>query len=259
MTPENYIKNPHLEGDDFFWPGNAIGVLMIHGFTATTAEVRPLGKILHEAGYTIAGPLLPGHGTHPDDLNRARWPMWVERVKQSYENLLNHCQTVYVAGESMGGLLTLELASQHPEIAGLFLFAPAIKVPILWTSRLLWPFMKYKSKGLDDGEDDGLAWKGYTVNPLRAAVELHKLQQRVQRKLADIKQPVAIFTGEHDDTIAPDSAEFILQRIGSDVKYHTHLGASGHCVILDHELDQIATQVLSLIATGFAKSNSPTV
>lgn len=257
MTVNNYMKNPHLEGDDFFWQGNNTGILLIHGFTATTAEVRPLAKKLYEAGFTTAGPLLPGHGTHPDDLNRARWSMWVETVKHTYESLLSQCQTVYVAGESMGGLLTLELVRQHPEIAGLFLFAPAIKVPILWTSRLLWPFMKYKSKGFDEGEDDGLAWKGYTVNPLRAAVELHKLQKHIQRNLSLIKQPVAIFTGEHDDTIAPDSAQYILQRIGSDVKYHTHLGASGHCVILDQELDIIAAQVLSLIKTDFADLNSP--
>ena len=254
MTDNHFIKNPHLEGDDFLWTGNSIGVLLIHGFKATTAEVRPLAKKLHDAGYTVSGPLLPGHGTHPDDLNRATWRMWVERVKQSYEKLSAQCHNIYVGGESMGGLLTLELARQHPEINGLFLFAPAIKVKNLWQANILWPFVKYLK---NEDKDDGLPWKGYNVTPVKAAAELHKLQKHVQRRLAEINQPVAIFTGEHDRTIAPDSAQFILENIGSQVKHHHHMGASGHCVILDQERDQIAKHVQALIETGFTAPDSP--
>ena len=65
---QQMILNPHLEGDSFFWEGGEVGILLIHGFTATTAEVRPLAEFLHKNGYTVAGPLLPGHYTKPDDL-----------------------------------------------------------------------------------------------------------------------------------------------------------------------------------------------
>jgi carboxylesterase len=212
-----------------------------------------MAKILHTEGYTVAGPLLPGHGTHPDDLNRANWAMWVEKVKESYEALLSHCQRIYVGGESMGGLLALELARQHPEIKGLFLFAPAIKINNLWTSRILWPFIKYLKK---EDQDDGLPWKGYSVNPVKAAAELHKLQIHVQRRLAEIIQPVVIFTGEFDTTIAPDSAQFLLNNLGSGIKHHYHMANSEHCVILDSERDQIGEHVLRLIRTGFGKDKS---
>jgi len=36
------IKNPHLEGSPFFWEAGPIGILLAHGFSAITAEVRPL-------------------------------------------------------------------------------------------------------------------------------------------------------------------------------------------------------------------------
>ncbi|HOM66973.1 MAG TPA: alpha/beta fold hydrolase [Brevefilum fermentans] len=256
MTNSNFIKNPHLDGDDFFWQGNRTGILLIHGFTATTAEVRLLAKKLHEEGFTVAAPLLPGHGTDPEDLNRATWPMWVEKVKQFYEKLIPHCDRIYVGGESMGGLLALELARQHPEIRGLFLFAPALKVKNLWLTRILWPFIKYLVK---EDKDDGLAWKGYTVQPLRGAAELHKLQKHIWRNLPKIAQPVVIFTGENDTTIAPQSAGLILEKIGSKVKYHFHLVNSGHCVILDRELDEIYDHMLRLIETDFTKDpSSPT-
>ena len=139
MSENDFIKNPHLEGSDFYWSGNQIGVLMIHGFTATTAEVRLIAKRLHQAGFTVAGPLLPGHGTHPDDLNQARWPMWLEKVKSFYDKLVKNCSQIFVIGESMGALLALELAAQHPEIMGLMLFAPAMKVNRLWLAPLLAP------------------------------------------------------------------------------------------------------------------------
>lgn len=247
MTHNPYLKNPHLEGGDFYWEGNQTGILLIHGFTATTAEVRPLAEILHQAGYTTAGPLLPGHGTHPDDLNRATWRMWMEKVKQAYQHLAGNCQRVFVVGESMGSLLSLELARQHPEIAGLLLFAPAIKIynPWLpWLSHVLWPFVKYLDK---KGKKDDLPWKGYNVNPVKAGTELHKLQLHVQRNLPKIYQPLVVFTGEHDRTIALDSGQFILDTVSSEVKQLIHMNDSGHCVILDHEIDQVAEHVLDFI------------
>jgi carboxylesterase len=247
MNDNPYIRNPHLPGDDFFWEGNSTGILLIHGFTATTAEVRPLAEKLHTAGYTTAGPLLPGHGTYPDDLNRAVWGMWVEKVKRTYEMLAKRCPRIFIGGESMGGLLALELARQHPEAAGIFLFAPAIKVSGMWRARILWPFIKHFKKS---DKDDGLPWKGYNVYPVKAGAELHKLQKHIQRKLPSISQPVVVFTGEHDHTIAPDAGQFILDQVSSEVKHLIHMTDSGHCIILDRELDQVAEHVLAFMAQG---------
>jgi carboxylesterase len=254
MTHNPYLKNPHLEGGDFYWEGNQTGILLIHGFTATTAEVRPLAEILHQAGYTTAGPLLPGHGTHPDDLNRATWRMWMEKVKQAYQHLAGNCQRVFVVGESMGSLLSLELARQHPEIAGLLLFTPVIKINNPWSpwlSHVLWPFVKYLEK---KGKKDDLPWKGYTVNPVKGVAELHKLQKRIQKGLKDITQPIIVFTGEHDRTIAPDSAQIILDKVNSQIKQHFHMDDSGHCIILDHEIDQVAEHSLDFLKAVLSES-----
>lgn len=244
MAQNEFMKNPQLEGDDFLWPGNHIGVLLIHGFTATTAEVRPMAEKLNQAGFTTSGVLLPGHGTHPDDLNRATWQMWLQKVKQHYEELLRQCQRIFVIGESMGALLAIELAAQHPEIAGVILFAPAIKVDKLWTSRFLALFKPYLKK---TSEDDGLLWKGYNVYPLNASAEMLKLQKHAQKQLPKIKQPVLVFTGEYDRTIAPESAEIVLQGIQSTIKKHIHLAESAHCILLDRDLDQAFKEVKTFI------------
>jgi Esterase/lipase len=61
------FQNPQLKGKSIYWPGNATGVLLIHGFTATTAEVRLLADAFKKQGLTVSAPLLPGHGTSPQD------------------------------------------------------------------------------------------------------------------------------------------------------------------------------------------------
>ena len=80
--------------------------------------------ILHQQGYTVAGPLLPGHHTRPEDANRYRWRDWVCAVEESYQQLTAHCQRVVIGGESMGALLALYLASEHPEAAATLAYAP---------------------------------------------------------------------------------------------------------------------------------------
>ncbi|MBG0788656.1 MAG: alpha/beta fold hydrolase, partial [Anaerolineaceae bacterium] len=235
MLDNGYMRNDHLDGEDFHFQGNDTGILLLHGFTATTTEVRLIGDKLHQAGYTVAAPLLPGHGTDPDDLNHATWQMWLEKVKTFYEMLARECNRVFVVAESMGSLLALELAVQHPEIKGLLLFAPAIKVHKLWLASFVAPFKKYLAKS---SEDDGLPWKGYNVYPVRASVEMLKLQQQARKHLAKVTPPTLLFTGEHDHTLTDDAAEIVLEGLGSKEKGLIHLAESPHCILLDGELDQ---------------------
>lgn len=248
-----YIKNPELAGETFFWVGNQTGILLIHGFTATTAEVRLIAERLHQEGYTTAAPLLPGHGTHPEDLNHVTWQMWLERVKESYEEILHQCDKVFVIGESMGALLAVEIAAQHPEVAGLMLFSPAIKVKNLWFARFLAPFQTYREK---TGKDDGLAWKGYKVHPLKASVELLKLQKHTRKQLKKINQPVLLVTGDLDHTIAPNSAELILDDIQSKIKHHIRMKESTHCILLDKELD-LAYRYVTAFMSDLSLTNHP--
>jgi carboxylesterase len=203
-----------------------------------------MAEKLHQDGFTVTAPLLPGHGTHPDDLNRATWEMWLEKTKLFYEKCTRVCNRTFVIAESMGALLAIELGAQHPEIAGLMLFAPALKVKDLWLSPLLAPFKKYLNKS---GKDDGLPWKGYTVYPLKASVELLKLQKHAQKQLPKITQPTLVFTGEQDQTISEDSADIILNNINASYKKHTHMEHSPHCILLAEELDLAYQQVKDFI------------
>ena len=71
----------------FFLEGGPSGALLIHGFTGSPPEMRLVGQYLHERGLTVSAPLLPGHGTSADDLNRCRWSDWTGRAQAALAEL----------------------------------------------------------------------------------------------------------------------------------------------------------------------------
>ena len=236
------LVNAHLEGDSFFWEGGPVGVLLLHGLTATTAEVRPLARLLHEKGYTVAGPLLPGHGTTPADLNRATWRDWVWEAEQSYQHLATVCDQVFVGGESTGAVVALYLASKYEEISGILAYSPAIqlalppaKIAQLYLSA---PFIEAVPK---QHPRRNPFWQGYPVTPLRGARELLRLDREVRGRLTAVNQPIFVVQGRHDETIDPDSGQIICDGVSSDITELHWMEESSHVVILDGELAEIAT------------------
>lgn len=242
------IHNPHLEGEAFYWPGGTMGILLVHGFTATVAEVRPLAERLRPAGYTIAGPLLPGHFTEPADLNRVHWQDWVQAVKDMYQRMRSECERIVIGGESTGGLLALYLASQGLDVAAILLYAPALRLTLrrrdVLRLHLAAPFTPWVQKQNMDSND---LWQGYPVNPLKGTIQLLKLQAQTRPHLKNIHQPILIVQGRKDATVHPDVPEIIFQGVHSTVKEVHWMEHSAHCVILDSELDTVAQITLRFL------------
>ena len=85
-------RHPHLDPAPFFLEGGPVGVLLVHGFTGSPPEMRLIGDHLHQRGFTVSGPLLPGHGTTVEDMNRCRWTDWTDHVEQSLADLQARCK-----------------------------------------------------------------------------------------------------------------------------------------------------------------------
>lgn len=242
------IKNPHLPGDEFLWRSGTTGVLLCHGFTATTAEVRPLAQRLFEHGYTIGAPLLPGHNTHPADLNRYKWQDWVVAVEAMYQELKSTCLNVVVGGESAGGLLSFYLAARHPEIRSVLAYAPALRLNMSIVNQLklhlIAPFIEYIPK---EPSDDDTLWQGYPVIPLKATQQLLMLQKEVLRLLPQLKQPVLLMMGGFDQTVHPVTAAIIQGKLApGQVELHW-MQNSSHVVIIDKELPEVTERTLAFI------------
>ena len=247
--PEYALYNPQLEGRSFFWEAGPVGVFLSHGYTATTAEVRLFAERLHEKGFSVGGPLLAGHGSRPEDLNRVRWQDWVESGEKVYGQLKSHCEHVILGGESMAGLVALYLASRHPEVRGVMLYAPAIKLNIstadrikLYLGSLFMPFAKRESMDASD------KWQGYHPElPTKGIVQLLRFQDAVKKILPQIKQPIIIFQGRKDTTVDPAAGEMILSSVKSNIKEHQWMENSTHPILIDVELDAVTDLSLRFI------------
>ncbi len=248
MSQAPVIRNPHLDGSTFYWQAGSTGVLLIHGFTATTTEVRLLAGLLFEEGFTVSGPLLPGHGTSPQDCNQHTWQEWYAHVEQSYLEMAASCHKVIVGGESTGALLALRLASLHPEISAILCYAPALRLMVsrvkIFLLTLCVPFISSIPK---PPPQDDLLWKGYAVNPLRGAYQLARLQKATYPILPRIHQPILIMQGKLDTTVHPLAPQIIYDQVSSPIKELYWLEHSTHCLILDRELDVAASQSLDFL------------
>ena len=103
--------------EPFFFPGNQIGCLLVHGFTGSPKEMRWMGEYLGNLGYTVLGVRLAGHATRPEDMMRMQWQDWLASVEDGYFLLKNCVDQVFIIGLSMGGILSLTFSSQHPFLA----------------------------------------------------------------------------------------------------------------------------------------------
>ncbi|MAT44494.1 MAG: hypothetical protein CL609_19340 [Anaerolineaceae bacterium] len=258
-----FMVNPQLNGEEFELINNYNAcILLTHGFTATPVEVRPLAERLFDAGYDVFAPLLPGHNTDPFDMNAKKYSDWTGYLEQKLEVILSKYDSVFVSGESMGGLLSCYLAEKYPSISGLLLFAPALSVKnlsLLGFIRFFKPYLGTPDKLNNENNDEDeypFTWKGYNVKPTKAGYELYRLQKLVRHNLANILQPTLIFQGMLDQTIEINSAEIVYQHISSPQKELIYLENSRHCVILDKEFDFIVEK--SLIFLNKLASNSAT-
>ncbi|HTR00482.1 MAG TPA: alpha/beta fold hydrolase, partial [Candidatus Acidoferrum sp.] len=108
-----------IKNAEFFFEGNRTGVLLIHGLTGTPNEMRLLGKGLHNAGFTVYGMQLAGHCGDVDDLLRTGWKDWYHSVELAVARLRQSTDRIFIAGLSMGAVLSLKYAADNPaHVAG---------------------------------------------------------------------------------------------------------------------------------------------
>ena len=247
---DGYILNPKLEGGSFFWKGGETGVLLLHGLTATTAEVRPLAKCLLNEGYTVSGILLPGHGTTAENLSQTHREDLIKASEEAYSELKRECSSVIVGGESVGALLALRLASDHPEIKGLLLYAPAMSLAASSLKKvflvMVSPFVFSVKKKFPKGRE-GMPWQGYKINPLKTGLQLLKFQCEIKQCLHRIYQPILLIQANLDKTVDLRSGDIIFEGVQSAVKELYWMEKSGHVVILEKQFDEVLKTTLEFI------------
>ncbi len=236
-------------------PTAPAGIVLCHGFTGCPQSLRPWGEHLHAAGFTVACPRLPGHGTRWQDMNATRWEDWYGELERSFDAMLDRVGSdgadgadgsdttpVFAAGLSMGGTLVTRLAEERgSELAGIVLVNPsfltlrrdAALLPVL--SRVVPSFPGIAS----DIKKAGVTELAYPRIPLRAAFSLNQLWKVTRAALPKVTVPIRVYRSAEDHVVEPVNTQVLLDHVSSTDVEEIVLTDSYHVATLDNDAEAI--------------------
>jgi carboxylesterase len=114
--------------------GQAKGtVLLFHGYTAGPWQYEGLADKLHDAGFNVYAPRMPGHGlaeaangkpSSKEIPTTSESGVWNEFIDEKYQDAAALGAPVYAVGLSGGANVALRMADRHEEVAGVLAMAP---------------------------------------------------------------------------------------------------------------------------------------
>jgi len=237
-------------GRPFEYEGGRTGVLLIHGFTATCAQMSLLGKALADKGYTVSAPLLPGHGTSLEDMEKSGWRQWLACVQEAYVKLKGKTDKAIVLGLSLGGTLALLLAEEYmPD--GCIAIAPAISLrsKAAWLAGIAWPFMPRIPGRQEERKGDYVNSLDvcYGAIPMKKVHDLNLLRAKAKRDLALINCPLMVIQPVQDETVDPRGASVVMSGVQSERKELLLLENSPHVCTLGPEREKLHEAVLKFM------------
>ena len=247
-------------------PGGRNGVLLIHGLTGTPTEMRFVAKGLNRAGFTVHGMQLAGHCGDESDLLATGRHDWYRSVVEAAQRLRGEVDHLFVAGLSMGALLALKLAADHPDqIDGLGLYGTTFvydgwTIPLIGKLSFMLPlvcglgfgrhrkFHECFPYGIKDERirqriagsmlSGDSAAAGLPGNPWPSLAEFYRLSWRVRRQLKDIRTPCLVVHAKDDDVASLKNVRMVVRGVAGPVET-VLLENSYHMITVDKERDML--------------------
>lgn len=233
----------------FFFEQGPRAVLLLHGFTGNSADVRMLGRFLETKGYTSIAPHYAGHGVAPEKLVETGPADWWKDVEEAYQTLLDKgYQEIAVAGLSLGGVFSLKLGYTKPVKGIVTMCAPMhMKSTDLMYEGVLQYAREYKKY---EGKDDKLIeeeMKKFEEKPMESLADLRKLIGEVRGNVDHVYAPLFVVQGSLDKVINTDSANIIHDESESIDKRIKWYEKSGHVITLDKEKKQLHEDIFEFL------------
>ena len=258
---------------DILQSGNGTGVLLSHGITGAPAEMKPLVRRLAAAGFTVSCPALAGHCSSLRELKRTRWTDWYASLEDALLALRERCGSVFVSGLSMGALMALKLAADHPglvsgvaTLSATFFYdgwnVPRFRqrylLPLAMHSplRFIYSWHEPAPYGIKDerirniiaavyaGDAAQRPEKyGYSEFPGVTIRETFRLIKAVKRDLGRVTAPLLIVHATEDDMATLENARFLAARVASAEVDTFFVDDTYHVLTLDRRKHDVAQRV----------------
>ena len=232
--------------------GGARAALLLHGFGDTPQTLDRQARALHDHGWTVRVPLLPGHGRTLEAFRASNAGEWGAAARAEYEALCRAHPHVALVGLSMGGALAVRLAAEGRPPAALVLLAPYMEVSRsarLWTS--LWPLWSVWRAWVPGNPaasiHDPVARReslGYGSASPRLFRELRRVVEGADAVAARVRAPTLAIFSTADYRIPPERARRTFERLGSAEKEVRWVHRSGHVITVDTDAEQVTRDVV---------------
>ncbi len=230
----------------FFFEGGPRAVLLLHGFTGSSADVRMLGRFLEKHNYTCYAPHYKGHGVEPEQLITTGPSDWWQDVVASYRFLKEQgYEEIAVAGLSLGGVYALKLALNEPIKGVVTMCSPmTMRTTDLMFQGVLEYATAFKKR---QGKNAELIEQEIEKMKQQGMASLPELQQMIvstSKEIDMLYAPVFVVQSRNDQVIDPNSAKIIYETVESPNKRLKWFENSGHVITIGPEKEQLHEDIL---------------
>lgn len=237
--------------------GEAPAVLALHGFGGTPREVELVVDVARELGLRAEAPLLPGHGTHAEALAATRFEDWFGAAREALEQL-SDSGPCFVAGLSLGSLLSLRLALDEPDRVR----AVVLMANPMWLAAPFpdWAMTAVELLGVRDfqmpklGVDlaDAEARRthlSYDSQPVHAALDIRHNARLLAARAGELTQPALVLHGARDRLCPVANADKLTALLGSEDKRSVVFPRSRHILTRDVERHLVFSELREFFQT----------
>jgi esterase/lipase len=241
---------------------NGLGIVLVHGFLASPAELRELGEKLYARGHPVIGVRLKGHGTSPCDLRNRSWQEWYEEVKEGYRIMAALAERVCLVGFSTGGTLSLLLGSEKPnKLAAVVAVSTALKfmnrnmvfIPLVHGANKITNWLP-SYEGVMPFRENQTEHPAinYRNMPIRGLFELRRAVDEMVEQLEHVECPVALFQGTKDPVVDPKSAEIVFSKLTTKKKWIYKIAAKRHGIVTEN-IDGTQEKIIKFLTSNVHK------
>jgi len=233
-------------------------IMLIHGFGGSTFDVKPLTDVFDTLGVNYFALMLEGHGTNPEDLKNVKHETWIGESFSKFDSLSLKYEHVSLVGFSMGGAISIILASRR-EVHKLTVLSPYFEVykkwyyfgkPEIWARRFSNVFHYIKKLKIGQINDpEGLErYDAYRKVPLQAVAELSKVGKIALTRVTDVTCPILWIHSKKDIVSEFTLSKKSFDRVSSTEKTFIEFSESNHIILYDYESNDAINEILRFMS-----------